>query len=264
MSGFHLPANVDWSLLSPEGRETLEQVALPRAEEGVSFEELAERLGRSPGALRRAMKRLGDELIAKAGSDRMPPLSAEEFATLKADIAARGVLVPILVAATGEIIDGHHRARACADLGIECPRIVIEANEDERRTLGRALNLARRHLSQAQRRALVASELRREPSRSDLAIAQLIGVSSNTVKAVRSSLVREGDIRDLQIRRDTLGRQRPARYEREDDPDSTDFPIKLVIEAPRVHVDRWRRAARSAGLELQDWAVAKLDEASAD
>jgi ParB-like chromosome segregation protein Spo0J len=51
----------------------------------------------------------------------LPPLSAEEYAALKADIAANGVRVPIERDEEGEIIDGFNRAQICEELGIECP-----------------------------------------------------------------------------------------------------------------------------------------------
>lgn len=47
----------------------------------------------------------------------MAPLSPEEFGALKADIAARGVVVPVVIdAETGDLVDGHHRRQAVAEL----------------------------------------------------------------------------------------------------------------------------------------------------
>jgi hypothetical protein len=43
----------------------------------------------------------------------MPPLSPDEFSELKSDIQARGVMVPIEYDETGNILDGHHRVKAC-------------------------------------------------------------------------------------------------------------------------------------------------------
>jgi len=97
-----------------------------------------------------------------------PGLSAEEFAALKADIAARGVLVPIEFDETGAVLDGHHRLRAWAELRAEgvrvapYPRVVRQlAGEQEKKAHAVALNLARRHLEPAERRELV-SRLRAE------------------------------------------------------------------------------------------------------
>ena len=38
-------------------------------------------------------------------------LTSDEYAALKADIAERGILVPIEIDETGAILDGHHRVR---------------------------------------------------------------------------------------------------------------------------------------------------------
>jgi ParB-like chromosome segregation protein Spo0J len=46
----------------------------------------------------------------------MPDMSPAEFEAFKTDIAQRGVVVPIDVDENGEIIDGHHRYRAWAEL----------------------------------------------------------------------------------------------------------------------------------------------------
>jgi len=60
----------------------------------------------------------------------LPPLSPEEYAALKADIAARGVMVPVEVDETGATLDGHHRQRACQELGIEPPTVVRSGLSD--------------------------------------------------------------------------------------------------------------------------------------
>jgi ParB-like chromosome segregation protein Spo0J len=98
----------------------------------------------------------------------LPDLSAGDYEALKRDIDARGVLVPIEYDDAGEILDGHHRLRACRELKItEWPRVVrIFLSEQEKRTHVRQLNLARRHLNQAQRRELIADELRDNPEKS--------------------------------------------------------------------------------------------------
>ena len=51
----------------------------------------------------------------------MPELSAEDFSVLKADIALRGVLVPVEYDEAGNVLDGHHRKRIAAELGIVIP-----------------------------------------------------------------------------------------------------------------------------------------------
>jgi hypothetical protein len=49
----------------------------------------------------------------------LPPLSDEEYRALKADITARGVMVPIERDEEGNVVDGHHRLRALGELRAE-------------------------------------------------------------------------------------------------------------------------------------------------
>lgn len=58
----------------------------------------------------------------------LPPLDADAFGALKADIAEHGVLVPVEVDETGAVIDGHHRVRAVEELraeGVRVPDVVV-------------------------------------------------------------------------------------------------------------------------------------------
>jgi ParB-like chromosome segregation protein Spo0J len=86
-----------------------------------------------------------------------PVMDDEAFAALVADIAAHGQREPILVL-DGQLIDGRHRLRACAQLGLEPLVREITADEGEPFSLVVSLNLQRRHLSESQR-AMVAAQL---------------------------------------------------------------------------------------------------------
>lgn len=76
------------------------------------------------------------------------PLRTEEYDALKADIAKRGILVPVEVDEdTGEILDGHHRLRIAQELEIEAPKVLRRfASEDDRVEHVLKINLLRRHL----------------------------------------------------------------------------------------------------------------------
>lgn len=77
----------------------------------------------------------------------LPPLSEEEYLALKADVAKRGVLVPVEVDENGAILDGHHRLRIARELGIEAPTIVRSGwSEQEKREHVLKVNLLRRQL----------------------------------------------------------------------------------------------------------------------
>ena len=48
----------------------------------------------------------------------LPKLSVEEFESLKKSIGEIGMLVPLIVNQDGILLDGHHRYRACKELGL--------------------------------------------------------------------------------------------------------------------------------------------------
>ncbi len=126
----------------------------------------------------------------------LPRLSAEEYAALEASIVQHGVLVPVEYDEAGEIIDGHHRVEICQSLGlVDWPRFVRKGlSEQDKRKLARELNVSRRHLSTAQKQAVIADQLRDTPSISSRAIAAMIGVHHSTVEGVRKRLVDGGEI----------------------------------------------------------------------
>jgi len=81
----------------------------------------------------------------------LPKMSEEEFVQLKASIQEEGQHYPIIANEDLEILDGHHRFRACTELGIE-PDFEVRKFEDklrEKRFVIEA-NLRRRHLNNFQ------------------------------------------------------------------------------------------------------------------
>src|SRR5687768_2923035 len=69
------------------------------------------------GRPKRTCSRCG-EGMRLAKYQLFPDLAPEEYEELKADIAARGVQVPIEYDEEKNILDGHHRKRICDELGI--------------------------------------------------------------------------------------------------------------------------------------------------
>lgn len=110
-----------------------------------------------------------------------PDLSESEYAELKADIAERGVMVPVEYDDKGNILDGHHRKRACDELGIkDFPRIVrFGLSEAEKRQHVRKLNLARRHLTKEQRNQIIKDM--RADGATQQEIVEATGSSKGTV-----------------------------------------------------------------------------------
>jgi len=115
----------------------------------------------------------------------LPPLSDEAYALLKEDIAAHGVLDPIeRCAITGELLDGEHRQKICAELGLDCPERLIDGlkTDAQRDAYGLRRNLSRRQLTPAQLATLGDERKRlyfdlREEGATQAAAAAAVGVS---------------------------------------------------------------------------------------
>ena len=81
----------------------------------------------------------------------LPKMSEAEFVELKASIQAEGQHYPITVNEDLEVLDGHHRYRACTELGIE-PDFEVRKFEDKllEKKFVIEVNLRRRHLNNFQ------------------------------------------------------------------------------------------------------------------
>jgi len=158
---------------------------------------------------KRAKRKLKYEAVLE-----LPNLSYEEFTALKDSIAVSGVMVPILVDSDGpvrKIIDGNYRKQIAQELGYDCPEIVqSDLDEDEKRTLARCLNLARRQLTQEQKRQLVADQLIETTERSNRWIGKQLGVHHATVASVRAELESTGQIIQLNRTVGADGKYRPT------------------------------------------------------
>jgi hypothetical protein len=122
----------------------------------------------------------------------LPPLADEEYQALKASIATFGVLTPVVLDEDGKVLDGHHRLRACAELGVvDYPRTILPGlSEDQKVEQALTLNLARRHLSIEQKHRLV-SDLRAR-GLSVRAISEKTGIPRSTVARHTSAGVPSG------------------------------------------------------------------------
>src|SRR5690606_25554530 len=140
------------------------------------------------------------------------PLPADEYAALKADIAKRGVLVPIEYDEEGNILDGHHRHRICQELGIkDFPRVVRRFSSfEEKEEHIVTLNVRRRHLTNEQKRKWAEWFLRRHPEWSDRRVGAEVGLHHSTVSKVRENLEASGEVANLATRVGKDGVAQPA------------------------------------------------------
>ena len=143
----------------------------------------------------------------------MPDLTADEYNDLKTDISLRGVMIPIEYDEHGNVLDGHHRLRICGELGItDYPKVIRAGMTDiEKRFHARKLNIARRHLTQEQKRGFIRGQLVETPEKSDRQIATGLGVDHKTVGTQRQELEQRGEIPHIEKTVDTLGREQPRK-----------------------------------------------------
>ena len=126
----------------------------------------------------------------------MPELSSEDYRLLYDDMAHYGQRCPIDVDENGATLDGHHRLKICRELGIEPILRVVRGLEDrEKREFAIAVNLARRHLTPAQKRDLIGEVLMASPEKSNREIGRLTKSNHETVEVKRKELESGGGIR---------------------------------------------------------------------
>lgn len=186
----------------------------------------------------------------------MPPLSAEEYQELYEDIKANGVMVPIVVDENEVIVDGHHRAKIAAELGIPCPEEMIAGkSESEKRNMAFTLNLKRRHLNREQRRALIAESLKADPQLSNLEHSRRTGASDKTVASVRSDLESHSEIPNDIPRINSRGQERPSSYER-----SASQPRREPVEPEPAAPEQTESAEEPIGNIINSDDLAELNQ----
>jgi len=144
-------------------------------------------------------------------SQVLPPLREDEYVALKRSIQENGVLVPIECDEQGNVLDGHHRFKACRELGIkDWPRIVRKGMmEEESLEHVLTLNLDRRHLTPEERDNVIRQV--RSRGLSVRSIAQVMHVGVATVHRAISAGVPSGTPATV---RGTDGKRHPAQRER--------------------------------------------------
>ncbi len=121
----------------------------------------------------------------------LPPMSADDYDRLKESMQRHGFMpgFEVVVTLDGRILDGHHRARAAADLGIEAlTRTVAIDGEDACWDYVYLANVPRRHMSVTDKLALVRKYIDRHSEESDRSIAAASGVSPSTVGKLRREM----------------------------------------------------------------------------
>jgi len=166
----------------------------------------------------------------------LPDLSPEEFDILKSDIAEHGIQIPVIQDEHGQTLDGHQRERAARELGRKNYPVKVMAGltEEQKWQYALSVNVKRRHLSTAQKRALIEQELKRMPDISNHWIAENLGIDEKTVLATRKRLESTSEIPKLTKLRGKDGRQRASQYSQvmANTPREVEIARQIVTELP--------------------------------
>jgi len=135
---------------------------------------------------------MSELLVYKEYENLVPPLSPEDYNSLKESIKNNEQWLPILVNSDGVILDGHHRYRICQELGKEPKTSVVKFSSTLEETIfvGEC-NLKRRQLTSLQRIALV---VKLEPFYAEKALSRM---KSGTKLNPKEIVTEGGQVRDI-------------------------------------------------------------------
>jgi len=171
------------------------------------------------------------------------PLTDDEYALLKEDIAKRGIISPIIKDAAGNIIDGFHRNKIAEELGLtDIPIKQVDGTEAELQAMAIALNVARRQLDAEDRRELV-TQLRAQ-GQSTRQIAEQLGVDPKTVRNDLNVAEATGENSPVDRVTGKDGKSRPARMTRKpkaapavEEPRAQEQPKVVTTDDLRTWID---------------------------
>jgi hypothetical protein len=170
-----------------------------------------------------------DEIKVHPAADLFPPMSDADLDALGADIKKNGLAHRITLWGPRcseinkdfqfkdfQLLDGRNRLEAMVRAGIQVHLdrhfefCFTDMKIDPYEYVVSA-NIHRRHLTAEQKRNLIAQLLKREPGKSDRAVAKAVRVDHKTVAAVRAEAQGRGEIPHVDVRTDSKGRKQPAR-----------------------------------------------------
>jgi hypothetical protein len=110
---------------------------------------------------------ISEEILKKYGlkgihpiADLFPLLAGADRDEFRESVKERGVVAPIAVNLQGILLEGRNRLIIADELGVECPKVVVDVNDEAGWII--AMNLKRRHLDAGQR-AMIAEQLANMP-----------------------------------------------------------------------------------------------------
>ncbi|MBX5221429.1 hypothetical protein HJC04_14040 [Rhizobium sp. NLR8a] len=180
-----------------------------------------------------------DEIKVHPAADLFPMMSESELRELGEDIKRNGLRSRIVLMPDNEdyvLLDGRNRIAAMEMAGLDVSKELSEdpfSTETVPQTTDPysyviSANIHRRHLTQEQKRNLVAKLLKATPEKSNRQIAATIGVDHKTVGAVRQEREARGEIPHVVTITDTNGREQPRK-------------VKFVVSTENITVRRMQQ-----------------------
>jgi hypothetical protein len=136
-------------------------------------------------------------------AERFPLMGNKQFEMLVENIKENGLQNPIVLY-EDQILDGRNRDLACIKANVEPKFVEFEGKDPV--AFAYAVNVHRRHLTNAQKAGLAEQLLAESPDRSNRAIGQLVQLHHKTVGRLRDALEARGAVRHVDAKVDTRGR----------------------------------------------------------
>jgi ParB-like chromosome segregation protein Spo0J len=207
-----------------------------------------------------------------------PPMTPEEFQSLKDSIDANGVLNPITIY-EGMVLDGWHRYQAAMELGMDCPEVELEDWIDPKDFV-LAQNKNRRHITAAQLAMATtavyewypngvtsSSALNAGLQKTSAELAEISGTSKRTIEQAKSVMKNaSSEVKDA-VKSGKIGlykAQEISKLPKDKQAAAIDKPI-IAPERPRLTEDYGPDEAELKAMELREQAdreiLAKMLEA---
>ena len=110
---------------------------------------------------------ISEEILKKYGlkgvhpiADLFPLLAGADRDEFRESVKERGVVARIAVNRQGILLEGRNRLIIADELGVKCPKVVVDVNDEAGWII--AMNLKRRHLDASQR-AIIAEQFANIP-----------------------------------------------------------------------------------------------------
>jgi hypothetical protein len=192
-----------------------------------------------------------DHLPVHPAADLFPLMSEDELRELGENIKANGMLSPIILH-QGMLLDGRNRLDAMESVDIkfdwkDVPRCSGGLyDEVDPYDFVVSANLHRRHLTNEQKRELIAKVLKAKPEVSNAVIAKQVRANDKTVAKVRHKLESTSEIPKLEKTTGADGKQRKSRAmgAPESKPPATDHRVTGSAE-----ISEEQRRAENARLD---------------